>query len=738
MNIHSGLFRAAAFALFAAAATLCFAVETQVWEQAEQPDFEHGILHEISVRSDGRVTLAPVFKELDSTNVPYLWAMAQDSKGTLYYGGGAPTGATAKIIALPPNGNPRIFSELTGLEVHALAVDAQDRVYAGVDPNAKIYRIGSDGKPHLFFDPKSKYVWAMAFDRAGNLFVATGDAGLIYKVTPDGKGSVFFDTGETHVRSMIVDPAGNLIVGTEPTGLVIRVTPQGKGFVLYETDKREVTAVAERDGQVYAAAVGNKNAAPPANRVLALLSKPPAPSRTGVQTVTVPARRTMQARMLHAELSGGSNLYRIGADGYADRIWKSSTALIYAIAFDRHGRPLLGTGNKGVIYRVDSDHLSTRLLNAPPSQVTAFLQGRNGVVYAATGNVGNVYAIGPGLAHAGTVTSQAFDAHGFSYWGKLHLVADLRGGSIGVETRSGNTSNPRNGWSTWRKVAMSSDGGQIESPAARFLQYRLNLSCGTAESPELAAVDVAYLPKNVAPKVREIQIGPYNYREAPGSTNEQSREPSGSPASVTLPAMGQETSSSAPAANVETPGAEVLQYRKGYVTLRWSASDANGDPLLYKVEIQSRSPKSSHWRLLKARIRDGHYSFDTDALPDGKYIARVTASDAPANTPQTALHSSLVSDTFVIDNTPPVWTLDSIAKNGGDRTLKLTAKDALSWVVKAEYSIDGGPWKRLAPLGRVSDARELHYELTGKAGEIAAVRVFDENDNVSVKQYPLE
>ncbi|HEX7361021.1 MAG TPA: hypothetical protein VF283_11090 [Bryobacteraceae bacterium] len=738
MNIHSGRFRAGAFALLAASATLCFAVETQVWEQAEPSEFEHGILHEVSVRSDGRVTLAPVFKELDSTNVPYLWAVAQDSKGTLYYGGGAPTGATAKVIALPPGGNPRMFAELTGLEVHALAVDAEDRVYAAVDPNAKIYRIGPGGKPHLFFEPKAKYIWAMAFDRAGNLFVATGDAGLIYKVTPDGEGSVFFDTGETHVRSMIVDAAGNLIVGTEPSGLVMRVTPQGKGFVLYQTDKREVTAVAEHDGEIYAAAVGNKNAPAPANRVLALLSRPPAPSHTGVQTVTIPARRTIQARMLHAELSGGSDLYRIASDGYAERIWKSSSALIYAITFDKEGRPLLGTGNKGVIYRVDSDHLSTRLLNAPPSQVTAFLQGKNGVVYATTGNVGNVYAIGPGLAQTGTVTSQTFDAHDFSYWGKLHLLADLRGGAIGVETRSGNTSNPQNRWSAWSKVALSSDGGQIESPPARFLQYRLKLACGGADSPELSAVDVAYLPKNIAPKVRAIEIGPYNYREAPGSTSEEAKEPSGSPASVTLPAMGQKASSSAPAANVETPGAEVLQYRKGYLTLRWSASDANGDPMLYKVEIQSRSPKTSYWRLLKARIRDGHYSFDTDTLPDGKYVARVTASDAPANTPQTALHSSLASGVFVIDNTPPVWTLDSMVKNGSNRTLKLTAKDALSWVVKAEYSINGGPWKQLAPLGKVSDARELDYELTGKAGQIAAVRVFDENDNVAVRQYPLK
>lgn len=719
----------AACALLAVCGTLCFAVETQVWEQAQQSDFERGILKNVSVRSDGRLTLAPSFRELDSTNVPYLWAIAQDSKGTIYYGGGAPTGATAKVMAVSPGGKPRTFAQLTGLEVHALAVDAEDRVYAAVDPDAKIYRIAPDGTPHLFFDPHAKYVWAMAFNRAGDLFVATGDRGLIYKVSPDGKGSVFYNTGEAHARSMIVDAAGDLIVGTEPGGLVIRVTPQGKGFVLYQTDKREVTAVAERNGIVYAAAVGNKG-----SNVI----RPMAPALGVRPTATIQAAGVKPAalptHMLQAELSGGSNFYRIGQDGYAEQIWSSPTALVYAIAFDSAGRPLLGTGNKGIVYRVDSDRLSTELLNAPPEQVTAFLQGKRGVVYAITGNVGNLYAIGPQLAPSGTLTSEAFDAKGFSYWGKLHLISDRSGGSISVETRSGNTSNPENGWSPWSKAMMNGTGGQIESPSARFLQYRLTFACLGTQSPELSAVDVAYLPKNVAPQVRQIQVGPYNYREPPGPSGEQ-QEPSGSPARITLPPLGQK--GPAPAiVTMDTSGPAALAYRKGYLTLRWDAGDVNEDSLVYKVEIQRVG--DSFWRLLKGGLQDSYYSFDSSTLPDGKYVARVTASDAPSNTPATALESSLVSDPFVIDNTPPVLTLDATEKAGSGRVLKLTAKDALSWVVKAQYSIDGGPWQLLAPSGKVSDASVLEYKVTGMTGQTVAVRVFDENDNVCVRQYPLQ
>lgn len=515
----------------------------------------------------------------------------------------------------------------------------------------------------------------------------------------------------------------------------MRVTPAGKGFVLYQANKREVTAVAERGGVIYASAVGNK---PSGGLVVAptlpVVTANPAPaaSTTVPHAVSAPLSLPPPVNSLSASVSGGSEVYRIQKDGFAEKLWGSATDVVYAIAFDGQGRPLVGTGNKGVIHRIDSAQESTALLNVPPTQVTSFLEGKNGVVYATTGNVGNLYAIGPGMESAGTLESEVLDANEFATWGKIHVTSLPHGGMIGMETRSGNVNHPESNWTAWSKVDVTELGGQIHSQPARFLQYRLTLSKAPAgESPEVSLIDIAYLPKNVAPKVQQIEIAPFNYRlAASNQTLERSIQPSGSPTSLTLPAVGQKRSSSA--GTDLGAGAATLQYNKGFLTVRWNAADPNGDLLSYKVELRAES--DAVWRTLKDKLLDRYFAFDTTSFPDGQYVARVTASDAPANTPSDALSGSLESDSFVIDNTPPVIAIDSRAGNGTLRTVKFTAKDASSWIDKAEYSVDGGDWIALLPDNLVTDSQELNYTIGAKEGQMISIRVYDENDNVAAKQ----
>ena len=69
-----------------------------------------------------------------------------------------PPEPTARFLPSRPNGqSPEAFAELTGLEVHALAIDiARIASMQRCSPDAKIYRIDKAESRELFFDAKGK------------------------------------------------------------------------------------------------------------------------------------------------------------------------------------------------------------------------------------------------------------------------------------------------------------------------------------------------------------------------------------------------------------------------------------------------------------------------------------------------------------------------------------------------------------------------------------------------------
>lgn len=723
--------------VFLAAVSWVGGVQTLTWRQSAAEDFEKGTLDKLSLRSDGRLTLAPAARQILDSPLPYFWCLAEDSKGNVYAGGGGPGAPAARVYRIAADGSSQVAAELEGLEVRALAVDRQDRLYAATSPDGKVYRVAPGGKPEVFYDPQAKYIWAMAFDAKGNLYVATGDQGLIHRVTADSRGAVFFRTEEAHARSLTLDAAGNLIVGTEPGGLVFRISPAGEGFVLYQTPKREVTAVSvSRDGAVYAAGVGNRQPAPPPSPPPAQQPAPQPSLAAGAQ-VTVQLQPAQPAAAAAAPpptaqppvaIAGGSEIYRIEPDGYAHRIWSHAQDIVYSLAFDAQGLPLVATGNKGILYRIDSSALYTALVKVSPTQVTALYAGRQGRLYAATGNIGKVFQIGPGVEPQGSLESEVLDAGLFSAWGRLLYRGEAHGGAVRFETRSGNLDRPRGGWSPWAPVPLGAEGGRVPSPAARFLQYRLILSASSSgTSPVVAAVYVAYLPRNAAPEVETVEITPANYRFPPQSlTLTPSR-------TLTLQPLGRgRRAPPAPAAS--DSGAVTMQYEKGQIGARWAADDPNGDELLFKVEI--RGVQESEWKLIRDKLKERRLSWDSTAYADGWYLLRITASDAPDNPPGQELSGSLLSEPFLIDNSAPEIRNLTASRSGAKVTVRWNARDEASLIQRAEFSVDGGEWQLTLPTTRLSDSAEHDYLLELPelaAGErTIAVRVTDDYDNQAV------
>ena len=78
------------------------------------------------------------------------------------------------------------------------------------------------------------------------------------------------------------------------------------------------------------------------------------------------------------------------------------------------------------------------------------------------------------------------------------------------------------------------------------------------------------------------------------------------------------------------------------------------------------------------------------------------------------------------------------AASGNNIDVRWTAHDSRSDITKAEYSVNGGDWVVVDPVGKLSDSPQAEYHLTierGSPGEqVVAVRVTDEFDNQAVEK----
>jgi len=730
---------------------------TRTWEQSKFEDLVKGTATGVAIRSSGGLELAPSFKLLYATPSTYIWAVAADDAGNVY----AATGSPARVYRITPDGKSTIIFEPQELQVQALKVGSGGVIYAATAPDGKVYKIEhkpsakgesskTDSKPadtapkdstkpaldtswssSEYFAPGTKYVWDLALDKTGNLYVATGDHGEIYKVTPKGEHSLFFKSDETHIRVLALDAQGNLIAGTDGSGLIYRISPAGEGFVLYSAPKKEITALAlDREGNIYAAGVGEKRAGSGASAGAAsmLITMTPPPAAPGaVQTPgAVPVANAVPMGSFPVPgggTGGGSDVYRIAADGSPSRIWTSHEDIVYALAFDSHDKLLAGTGNRGHVFAIEGQDEFSDLLKAPASQVTGFAKGPGGGLYAASSNLGKIFVLGPEPENEGSYESDVFDAKIFSRWGR----AEFRGsGNVELLARSGNVDNPDRNWSPWKQVDLSKSA-EMGVPAARYAQWKVVLHAGNTR-PSVDTVTLNYLPKNVAPEIEDVtvQVG-VRYQPMPKSAG-----------------IGVGTSSDmsgAPVPHFESPVPS--SHDRDAVGVKWSAHDENDDQLVYSVYY--RGDGETRWLLLKDNLTDKAYSFDASLLPDGGYTIKVVASDAPSHSPGEALTASRESRRFEVDTTPPrIENLASSVENAQIH-VRFRAEDGFSTIKRAEYSVDASDWKYVEPTGQLSDSKVEDYDFKvaldaakdGGSEHVVVVRVYDKYDNMGAAKTVL-
>jgi hypothetical protein len=703
-----------------------------IWETGSRSELLGGESHGVSVTDTGALMLAPQFNKLFDTEQAYVWSSTADSAGNIYLG----TGHDGKIFRVGADGKGALLYDSAELDVTALVVGRDGALYAGTSPDGKVYRITQDGKADVYFDPPDKYIWSLALMSDGSLAVGTGDKGKLYRVRAAGakpEDSLLVDTNETHIISLAVDARGNLIAGTDPGGLVLRVSPEGKAFALFDSPLREIHALAPAaDGSIYALALSDAATGPRATSTPQTTQSVSTSSgsgtvtgtvttvdESGAQVATLSAQPQAQTRSRNDLQNVRSAVFRVMPDGGSDVLWSSTTVTAFSVAASPQGAGvLIGTSDKGRIYSVTDDGRDTLLLQSSEDQIsTLVVRGRD--VFAASSNQGKLFRFTSDTVSEGTYESPVRDAKFVASWGRVWW----RGrGQVELQTRSGNTERPNTTWSDWSTSYHDPAGAQVSSPHARFIQWRAVLHSTPSGDARVEDVSLAYLPRNVAPEVTQIQVLPVGV--ALQSVVQIPVDPN-------IETSGLDPSLIGP--QVQIPPRRMFQ--RGAISLQWQAEDRNGDQLEYSVYY--RSINESIFHILKENLHENFYSTDTATLGDGRYVFKVIASDAPENALGQALKGERVSEPVDVDSTPPVVRVAGEPQTTADghARLRFTVDDAGGTIRRADVSVDGGDWRAVFPEDGIADSPHETYTLDiplAAAGEhTISLRAVDGSGNVS-------
>jgi sugar lactone lactonase YvrE len=706
-----------------------------------QADLLKGQVERLSIDYEGRLALGPAARTVLDATSPFIWCLAKGPDGSIYAGGGN----DGVVWRIDREGRSSVAFDARELEVHALAVAADGTVFVATSPDGKVYKVDGKGAASVFFDPEDKYIWSLAIDGQGRLYVGSGDKGVIYRVTPDGKGDVFYRTQTTHATSMTFDRQGQLLVGTESPGRIMRITPAGKAFVLLDSPYREIRGLrVDQTGAIYAAAVNGKpgagdraaGTAPP--EALKTVAVPSVSTEiTAITVIDMPPATagSTQAPRPPAPVTAKGAVYRIDASGGADVIWEFRDDQPFDLSIDDDGSVLVATGNTGKLYRLGGDPWRAMLVTRLGGQQVTSILAAGPTRYFATSNPAHVVRVDESRAAEGTYLSEAKDAGTVASWGTLTWRAiEPAPGRVRIATRSGNTSVPDETWSEWSGPYEHADGEAAKSPPARYFQWRavLSATAGDKSGPVLVSLSVAYLQRNLRPRVTGITVHP------PGIVF-QKPYPAGEPEIAGMgdvPSEARAPMFSSPlgagsASSSTGPALGRRMYQKGLQAFAWKAEDDNDDRLEYDVFF--RSTDDAEWKVLRRNALDQILVWDTMSAADGTYVVKIAASDAVNNPPGSALVGELESAAFEIDNGAPTITVLPPVRDGSGTKVVFDVRDAHSAISTVEYSIDTGRWQQAYPVDGVADSRSERYEIKveGDAAGRVVIRAADVMNNAA-------
>lgn len=691
-----------------------------------------GDIDGVSITNRGELMLSNDINGRLEIPDPVVWSMVSDGNN-IYIGTGHEGKVYKYIIA---NNSLDMIYDSEEMEVMALAIDSRNVIYIGTSPNGKIYKMDKKGEISVFSEIGEKNIYAMIFNKVGNLIVGTGENGRIYSVDKDGKAEILFDSPEINITSLNLMDDGAILAGTSSEGILYKIDGKGN-FVLYDSDYDQISSIVLKGVDIYMGGVsiselsGEMQPAVIPTKISSI-----AVSSSDQQTATQQAdfQKLQQQQVLFLkgkQLTRSSAIYKIDSNIRLDKLYSSDQNTVISMTNDSKLNIIFATSPDNSLWAIN-DNGDYAIIFKGEGVVSNIINSK-GSIWFATSSPSYLYKLGSGYGKRGEYTSKVFDTNGISNWGKISWIAQLdSAASAKCYTRTGNTSEPDDNWSEWSKAYINFDGENIESPKARFIQYKCELQSSRPKStPILRDVSISYLEQNQRPvisKVELLQPGTV-YERMPSSEESRDQNSNIQQEGIKLSIVPQ------------TMSAQISKFKPGWLTIKWEATDPNNDKLIFYLYYANIN--NIIWKVLKSGIEDNFYSFDSTMLPDGKYKFKIEASDSKSNPEDYFLTNYAITDRYyILDNTQPIIQIETIKYSSNEVLVSFKVVDELSCIQKVEYAVDIEKWNVVFPLDNVYDSKDEKFEIkiknvsNGKGNLV--IRAKDAIGNTTTKNVAYE
>lgn len=617
-------------------------------------------------------------REDGAAGLQYVWDMVVDGRH-IYLA----TGPGGRVLRVDLTGDDAAVHTLLATEqnnVLCLTRDSHGRLFAGTDGEGLVLRIddpraAADAiSSFVVYDAAEPEIAALLAASDGNLYIGTADAqqarpGRLERPGEQPVGRTTASEQPPAADAPADEPADNAVqalpsdLPPQPRDLD---TPPGSAVEQEPGGPQEPREIGPTPQQRDALRQVIRQRLLDARRSGTVRADGSRRDATGATTDQPPARERPLRAGGPRQPAEGNAVYRLDGDGFVSEVMRESVMILALMEEPRTDgdQPLsllAATGNEGQLFRLTPQTGEVaRLVKLEAEQITTLLRrdgDGEGALLAATANPARLLTVDGRRAAEGRFTSQPLDAGQIALWGMMHVTATTpAGAAVAVQTRSGNVSKADDRfWSPWTELVtldvaeagpLAPRALRVDSPPARFVQYRLVLRGDGQAGPSVGQVRLTRVVPNLRPSIKSLTT---KY----AADRDESADPK-------------------PQFNLE---------------LEWEAADPNKDKLTYSLEY--RPADATVWLPLAEKVTETRFTWDTRRAADGRYIVRLTASDSPDNPGTMALTAARLSDPIVVDNTPPrLETAPTVTRIGEVVTITAAFCDDLSPIREVRYGLN--------------------------------------------------